>query len=508
MLVRAFFLLCLLSSVACLNCTTSVLATLQANNATFSTLIGIASNDTAVATALSGCGLTLFAPTNAAFAAFNGTLPSGSALTDLLLYHVAPGAVNTSALKSGALVASALDLNATLGGPQQLTYTSATTKNNNTIGNINGITITNVSVSPQPTGGFVSAIDGILVPPGSILSVVASSNLATATAAVGAVPAVGAVLNTTDKLTAFLPTDAAFAALPAGYLDYLLANANTTLADVLEYHVHGGAVVYASEVKNESISTLLPGASIDLTADASGVQVNGNAVTKANVLASNGVVHEIAGVLIPPRLNVSTGGLLSALNLTSLLGALNATNLTSAVADSATPLTVFAPTNEAFADVSDATSNITTEQLSSVLLNHVVAGENLKLVVGTNLTTLANTTLLIGNTTDGNLTVQLLNTSEVAGIVAGPTYALKLGKPFGSYYVIDKVLGVPGNPHKKKNSDKKDIPWAIIGGVIGGVIGLVLILIIVAVAVVVYMAVSAGGFGALMAKYQGYDSVE
>lgn len=85
---------------------------------------------------------------------------------------------------------------------------------------------------------------------------------------------------------------------------------------------------------------------------------------------SGGVVHVIDGVLtIPP--NVSTTA--QAANLTAFLGAVNATDLTSAV--NTTPdLTIFAPNNDAFRNISSALGNLTVEQAASILQYHIING--------------------------------------------------------------------------------------------------------------------------------------
>ncbi len=96
--------------------------------------------------------------------------------------------------------------------------------------------------------------------------------------------------------TVFAPTDAAFAKLPAGALDALLKD-KAKLTAVLTYHVVPGKVMAADVVKLKEAKTV-QGQSLRIDAS-SGVKVDGATVVKADVPASNGVIHVIDTVLMP-----------------------------------------------------------------------------------------------------------------------------------------------------------------------------------------------------------------
>lgn len=96
--------------------------------------------------------------------------------------------------------------------------------------------------------------------------------------------------------TVFAPTDEAFAKLPAGTLDALLKD-KAKLTKVLTYHVVPGKVTSADVVKLTSAKTV-EGQSLPIDTS-SGVKVGGAKVVKADVMASNGVIHVIDSVLIP-----------------------------------------------------------------------------------------------------------------------------------------------------------------------------------------------------------------
>jgi uncharacterized surface protein with fasciclin (FAS1) repeats len=108
-------------------------------------------------------------------------------------------------------------------------------------------------------------------------------------------------LSGTGPFTLFAPTDDAFASLPAGTLDKLLKPANkAALQKVLKYHVISGAVM-AADVKTSKVDSV-EGSSLDIVASKGSVTVGGAKVVKADNVASNGVIHIIDKVLIPPNL--------------------------------------------------------------------------------------------------------------------------------------------------------------------------------------------------------------
>jgi uncharacterized surface protein with fasciclin (FAS1) repeats len=116
-----------------------------------------------------------------------------------------------------------------------------------------------------------------------------------------AVQAAGLVdtLKGPGPFTVFAPTDAAFAKLPAGALDQLLANP-TQLRSVLTYHVVPGRVM-ANQVTNGLSANSVQGAPLMFQVAGGSVRVNNSAtVTQTDVMASNGVIHVIDTVLMPP----------------------------------------------------------------------------------------------------------------------------------------------------------------------------------------------------------------
>ncbi len=100
--------------------------------------------------------------------------------------------------------------------------------------------------------------------------------------------------------TVFAPTDEAFAKLPEGTVESLLLPENkATLSAILTYHVVAGEVL-AADVVNLSSATTLNGAAVEINVSDNGVMVGTAKVVQTDVMASNGVIHVIDSVILPP----------------------------------------------------------------------------------------------------------------------------------------------------------------------------------------------------------------
>ncbi|MEJ6404239.1 fasciclin domain-containing protein [Yoonia sp. 2307UL14-13] len=121
----------------------------------------------------------------------------------------------------------------------------------------------------------------------------------TFTTLVAAVEAAGLAdtLKGDGPFTVFAPTDEAFAALPEGTVDGLLADPEA-LAEVLTYHVVAGKVM-SGDLSNDMEAATVNGADVTIMTEG-GVMVNDANVVTADVEASNGVIHVIDKVILPP----------------------------------------------------------------------------------------------------------------------------------------------------------------------------------------------------------------
>jgi uncharacterized surface protein with fasciclin (FAS1) repeats len=121
------------------------------------------------------------------------------------------------------------------------------------------------------------------------------------TTLVAAVQAAGLVetLKGPGPFTVFAPTDAAFAALPAGTVEDLLKPENKDkLIAVLTYHVVPGKVM-STDLSEGLKAKTVQGSDVTITLDG-GPKVNGATISTPDVVASNGVIHVIDAVILPP----------------------------------------------------------------------------------------------------------------------------------------------------------------------------------------------------------------
>ncbi|MFW6067565.1 MAG: fasciclin domain-containing protein [Myxococcota bacterium] len=178
--------------------------------------------------------------------------------------------------------------------------------------------------------------------------------------------------------TVFAPTDDAFQALLDGNEEWddVEDIPEDTLTAVLTYHVIEGAEVSSSDVEalDPPVADTVSGLTLWFETD-DGVAVNDASVVTPDVLATNGVIHVIDEVLLPP----SAADFAEIADLTELVTAVGAaaeiepgTTVADVLDDDEATLTVFAPTDEAFGDVD--TGSLTDEQIRDVLLYHVIEG--------------------------------------------------------------------------------------------------------------------------------------
>ncbi|HEX5025620.1 MAG TPA: fasciclin domain-containing protein, partial [Agriterribacter sp.] len=188
-------------------------------------------------------------------------------------------------------------------------------------------------------------------------------------------------LNKPGALTVFAPDNSAFAA--AGFPDETaVKNAPVDiLKGILLYHVLGSKITAAQVPvgSNTPVKTLSE-QDIYVTSKSGKVSVNGAAVIKADIMASNGVIHVINKVLIPPTGNIVdlvAGNPDFSLLLAAVLRASEGSTNVAGLLSGSGPLTVFAPTNMAFSKAGLSTiesiNAANPDDLTAILAYHVVA---------------------------------------------------------------------------------------------------------------------------------------
>jgi uncharacterized surface protein with fasciclin (FAS1) repeats len=171
--------------------------------------------------------------------------------------------------------------------------------------------------------------------------------------------------------TVFAPVNAAFAAVPQDQTQRLLDAGNRPLlTKVLTYHVVPGALRSSQLTEGQTLTTA-QGGTLRVTL-AGGARVNGARIVRTDVRASNGVIHFIDGVLTE---NLDVVDVATLRGFSSLVGAVQAAGLADALRGNGAGqgLTVFAPTNAAFAAIPGGAPS-DPQTLASVLRLHVVAG--------------------------------------------------------------------------------------------------------------------------------------
>jgi transforming growth factor-beta-induced protein len=175
-------------------------------------------------------------------------------------------------------------------------------------------------------------------------------------------------LKGTGPFTVFAPTDKAFADFETANPGVLGMLTKDELAAVLKYHVVAGAAVESTQLKDDQVFKTLNGSPVlvDLTG---GVKVGAASVTMADVKASNGVIHVIDKIILPPANDIVATAIAAGM-FTKLAGALTSANLVETLKGPG-PFTVFAPTDAAFDKLGTAPTG---DALKNVLLYHVVSG--------------------------------------------------------------------------------------------------------------------------------------
>ena len=435
-----------------------------------STIINIAAADerfTTLVAALGATGLdtvlasqtdtfTVFAPTDAAFEAMgsaNVTALLGDLdnLTEILQQHVITDAA------VDAVTAYSLSGNAatTVGGAE--VPISISSKRELRVGGAKVI-IADIHAS----NGVIHVIDTVIV--GAAGLPTPTLNIAEVATAAGGFEILlellseagldGALTDADKSFTVFAPTDAAFHKLGVFPLAFLLGNP-AILADTLLYHVYADSVVLADgaisvAASDQSILEMAnataekSGGRTALSLSDTGLTINLASVTSANVMASNGVIHVIDNVMLPPRSrgDVTTNIVdtaRAAETFTFFVAALEMTGLVDALSDPDSNFTVFAPTNAAFHLLGDDALNALladTEALTTLLKNHVIAGSAVDAVTayslnGTMLETLSGKTVEVA-IDDGSLLIQ------GAKVISSDIYTTN-----GIIHVIDRVITNP-----------------------------------------------------------------
>ena len=441
---------------------------------------------------------TVFAPTDQAFAdagidlaAFT-TDEDIATLTDILLYHVYSGSVNAASVTDGLTVAMVN------GDDASFTVTG---------GNVMVGDATVVLADVPASNGVIHVIDKVLMPPADLVDIAAvamSTGVHESLVAALVKADLVSTLQGVGPFTVFAPTDQAFTDAGIDLDAFTTDEEIAALTDILLYHVYSGAV-NAADVTDGLTVQMVNGDYAQFTVTEGTVMIEDATVTAADVMASNGVIHVIDKVLMPPApytgvgicynsathmiaagasmeecgaymyvenysmngqeftgcyntvshsltdttqaicesymwtppVDIATTAMSTGIH-TSLVAALSAAELVATLQGDG-PFTVFAPTDQAFADAGIDLAAFTTDEdiatLTDILLYHVYSGSVNAASVTDGLTVAmvngddASFTVTGGNVMVGDATVVLADVPASNGVI----------------HVIDKVLMPPAD---------------------------------------------------------------
>lgn len=255
---------------------------------------------------LQGAGpFTVFAPTDAAFAAFLKTTPYATlndvpkdVLTQILLNHVVSGKVKSTDLSTGYV--KTLAKSATSGTNTMSMYVDLASGVK--LNGVSKVTIADVMAS----NGVVHVVDAVINLPTIVTHATANANF---TSLVGALTKAGqpnfvGILSGTGPFTVFAPTNDAFTAFNTELAPGGIAGvSNANLTKVLQYHVVNGNILAASLTEGQIVSTLQTPQTftVQLTGGAKIKDINNriSTIVATDVQCSNGVIHVLNKVLLP-----------------------------------------------------------------------------------------------------------------------------------------------------------------------------------------------------------------
>lgn len=407
---------------------------------------------------LAAGAITVFAPTNEAFAAalevFGAedldelVLKIGGVenLERVLGFHVVPAVAFSSDLEASNTFT-------TLAGQDIIVEVSG---GEVTVTDQLGRTARVVAVDVEIANGVVHVIDGLMLPDLMLPSVVEAATAAGLTTLIDALTAsdLGDALVNAEAITVFAPTNEAFGAALDAYnadnLDQLVARIGgiENLQTILGFHVVP-AVAFSSDLEATNTFTTLAGQELTVEAGDSGVTVtdalgNTSNVVTADVAIENGVVHVIDGVLLPEFTLPTVVEAATEANLTVLLDAVTAAGLGQTLLD-AEEITVFAPTNDAFVNLLNALNlNSLEELIDAVGVDEVVRILGFHVVPATAFSfDLADGEQTVPTLADEELTVTRSGGSVTVTDARGNTFdvvAADVAIENGVVHVIDGVL--------------------------------------------------------------------
>lgn len=383
--------------------------------------------------------LTVFAPNNDAFNAVLAALGKNSIddlpidlLKEIVTYHILGDAVMSGELSNGEV-------------PTLLPNESVTVNVDGAV-TINGVDV--IAADIRAINGVIHVVESVLLPSyvasavGTIAEVILFDPNYTILVAALQKAELLETVSTTDNLTLFAPDNAAFVAAGITSLEGLDKEA---LTPILLYHVLG-AKVLSSQLPADGMATTLSADQKMYLGYLNGgvVLINGlTQITGVDIEKSNGVVHTINRTLVPPAGDVVDIAIALAdmgddsefTVLVSLLASDTYSDIATALKE-ATNVTVFAPTDAAFGQISEVIGTLTEEQIRKVLTYHAAPAR----VFSTDLVDGQVIGMLSGETVKVNISDSGVTLTDKSGAADAKIIQVNVHGSNGVIHVVDKVL--------------------------------------------------------------------
>jgi uncharacterized surface protein with fasciclin (FAS1) repeats len=186
------------------------------------------------------------------------------------------------------------------------------------------------------------------------------------------------ILKGEGPFTVFAPTDAAFEALPGGFLDSIMADPEGALLNILQYHIAEDYLISAEMQHGQLIPTLNGFYSIVSMDTLENIFIGPSLITTADQIAENGVVHFMDAVLIPVTVPETVWDIISGSEVHILLTEAITAAKVDQILSGEGPFTVFAPTDAAFTALPEQSLDLLFENpegdLKDILLYHIAEG--------------------------------------------------------------------------------------------------------------------------------------
>mgnify|MGYP001942690620 CR=1 FL=1 len=327
---------------------------------------------------------TVFAPTDDAFAllgqeTIDALLADTETLSDILTYHVISEEVNAST----AIGLAGTKVDMVNGDALALSLDGS---------NLLVNTATVITTDIQTDNGIIHVIDAVLLPPADlgmptssiVETAITNGNFTTLVAALQATSLDTVLADESATFTVFAPTDAAFALIGEETINTLLVNPDVLSNILLQHVIVDSAVesVTAFSLNGTNFETAaMTSIALQINATTDLLMFGGANIVMKDIYTSNGIIHVIDAVIVgdidipAPAMSLVDVAIANG-NFTTLVAALQSTGLDTVLSDLDSDFTVFAPTDDAFSKLPAGTlDSLTSEQLTNILLYHVLPGE-------------------------------------------------------------------------------------------------------------------------------------